>query len=95
MSVEGLLFSKYLMYRSVYWHKGVRAATSMIKKAVFLALSEGVLEPESLYGLDDDGFYSKLRAIDFAPFELAEAVFEGRPYRNGPRPALRRSAGNP
>ena len=80
MSVEGLLFSKYLMYRSVYWHKGVRAATSMIKKAVFLALREGVLEPESLYGLDDDGFYSKLRSIDFAPFELAEAVFEGRPY---------------
>ena len=80
MSVEGLLFSKYLMYRSVYWHKGVRSATAMIKKAVLLALREAALAPEDLYGLDDDGFYAKLRAIDFAPFSLAQAVFEGRLY---------------
>jgi HD superfamily phosphohydrolase len=80
MSVEGLLFSKYLMYRSVYWHKGVRSATAMIKKAVLLALNEGVLRAEDLYGLDDDGFYAKLRAIPFAPFALAEAVFDGRTY---------------
>jgi uncharacterized protein len=80
MSVEGLLFSKYLMYRSVYWHKGVRAATAMIKKAVFLALEAGVLAPEELYGLDDEGFYAKLRSIDFAPFALAGSVFDGRVY---------------
>jgi uncharacterized protein len=80
MSIEGLLFSKYLMYRSVYWHKGVRSATAMIKKAVLLALRETVLAPEDLYGLDDDGFYAKLRGIDFAPFSLAQAVFEGRLY---------------
>ncbi|HET7839787.1 MAG TPA: HD domain-containing protein [Rectinemataceae bacterium] len=80
MSVESLLFSKYLMYRSVYWHKGVRAATSMIKKAVLLALGEAILAPEDLYGLDDDSFYASLRAIKFAPFALAEAVFEGRLY---------------
>jgi uncharacterized protein len=80
MSVEGLLFSKYLMYRSVYWHKGVRSATAMIKKAVLLALESGVLESEELYGLDDDGFYGKLRGLDFPPFSLAEAVFEGRLY---------------
>lgn len=80
MSVEGLLFSKYLMYRSVYWHKGVRSATAMIKKAVLLALNEGVLRHEDLYGLDDDGFYAKLRAIPFAPLALVEAVFEGRTY---------------
>jgi uncharacterized protein len=80
MSVEGLLFSKYLMYRSVYWHKGVRSATAMIKKAVLLALNEGRLSPGGLYGLDDDGFYAKLRAIPFPPFALAESVFEGRLY---------------
>ena len=80
MSVEGLLFSKYLMYRSVYWHKGVRSATAMIKKAVLLALREGVLESDDLYGLDDDGFYAKLRSLDYAPFALADAVFEGRAY---------------
>lgn len=80
MSVEGLLFSKYLMYRSVYWHKGVRSATSMIKKAVLLALKEGVLLPADLYGLDDEGFYARLRAIAYPPFALVDAVFEGRVY---------------
>ncbi|HUW39594.1 MAG TPA: HD domain-containing protein [Rectinemataceae bacterium] len=77
MSVESLLFSKYLMYRSVYWHRAVRSATAMIKKAVLLALGEAVLAPEDLYGLDDDGFYARLRGISFAPFALAEAVFQG------------------
>jgi uncharacterized protein len=80
MSVEGLLFSKYLMYRSVYWHKGVRSATAMIKKAVLMALREGILRPDELYGLDDDGFYSKLRSLPYPPFSLAQAVFEGRLY---------------
>jgi hypothetical protein len=80
MSVEGLLFSKYLMYRSVYWHKGVRSATAMIKKAVLLALSRGSLRTEELYGLDDDGFYARLRALPFEAFSLAEDVFEGRPF---------------
>jgi len=80
MSVEGLLFSKYLMYRSVYWHKGVRSATAMIKKAILLALRENALRHEDLYGLDDDGFYARLRSIPFPPFELAEAVFEGRAF---------------
>jgi uncharacterized protein len=80
MSVECLLFSKYLMYRSVYWHKGVRSATAMIKKAVLMALNEGKLSPKDLYGLDDDGFYSLLRGIHYGPFALAAAVFEGRIY---------------
>jgi uncharacterized protein len=80
MSVEGLLFSKYLMYRSVYWHKGVRSATAMIKKAVLLAMGEGLIRPEELYGLDDEGFYSMLRSLDTPSFALADAVFEGRIY---------------
>jgi HD superfamily phosphohydrolase len=80
MSVEGLLFSKYLMYRSVYWHKGVRSATAMIKKAVLQALGEGLIRPEELYGLDDEGFYSMLRGLEYPSIALADAVFEGRIY---------------
>jgi HD superfamily phosphohydrolase len=52
-SVESLLFAKYQMYRSVYWHRTVRIATAMIKKAVLLGLAEGDLDKEKLYGLDD------------------------------------------
>jgi HD superfamily phosphohydrolase len=80
MSVEHLLFSKYLMYRSVYWHRGVRSATAMIKKAVLLALRAGALRSEDLYGLDDDGFYSRMRSIGFPALALAQEVFNGRLY---------------
>ena len=56
MSVEAVLFSKYQMYRSVYWHASVRAATAMIKKSVLMGMRTGALGQESLYGLDDAGF---------------------------------------
>ena len=53
-AVENILFSKYLMYKTVYWHKTVRCATGMIKKAIIAALQDGVLTPDNLYGLDDE-----------------------------------------
>jgi|GEM_PF-90550 len=73
-AVENILFSKYLMYRSVYWHKTLRIATAMIKKAVHLGLTEGALAPEDLYGLDDEGFFRAVAARDFPPFGLVRRV---------------------
>lgn len=64
-SVEHLLFSKYLMYRNVYWHKTTRSATAMIKKALLLALSEQRLNAEQLYTLDDEQF--SLLGQDISP----------------------------
>jgi HD superfamily phosphohydrolase len=63
-SVEHLLFSKYLMYKSVYWHKGVRAPSAVIKKALGLALKAGALKPEDLYGEDDVSFAAKMARFD-------------------------------
>ena len=51
--VENILFSKYLMYKTVYWHKVVRIATAMIKKAIYFGLQEDCINPEDLYGLTD------------------------------------------
>lgn len=55
-AIENVLFSKYLMYKTVYWHKTVRIATAMVKKAVFLSLREGYITPTELYGIDDHQF---------------------------------------
>jgi uncharacterized protein len=77
-AVENVLFSKYLMYRAVYWHRTVRAATSMIKKAVVGALAEGVVRPEDLYGKDDDGFVRLAAASSYGPFGLVARVMERR-----------------
>jgi hypothetical protein len=59
-SVESVLFSKYLMYRTVYWHRQVRAATAMVKKALLLGLEQGLIVPEDLYGLDDQSLFALL-----------------------------------
>ena len=77
-NVEALLFAKYLMYRTVYWHRQVRAATSMIKKALLKGLESGVIAGEELYDLDDQSLFA-------LPWEktgaaLAEAVWKGRLY---------------
>lgn len=81
MAVESVLFSKYQMYRAVYWHKSVRAATAMIKKAVIQALSVGNISPEDLYGLDDHGFYHLMFERSGDPHGLIQSVFSGSLYR--------------
>lgn len=75
-AVEAILFSKYLMYKAVYWHKNVRCATAMIKKAVIAALTQGSLQSETLYGLDDDSFYQLLMKLPALESSLAERVFK-------------------
>jgi HD superfamily phosphohydrolase len=80
-AVENVLFSKYLMHRSVYRHKTVRVATAMVKKALVLGLHEGVLAQEQLYWTDDAGFLGVLDASKFGPFALADAVTGRRLYR--------------
>jgi HD superfamily phosphohydrolase len=62
-SIQHLLFSKYLMYKNVYWHPVTRSATAMIKKGVLLALKEGLFKEEDLYDLDDYSFSELFRPI--------------------------------
>ncbi len=81
MSVESILFSKYLMYRSVYWHPIVRSATSMVKKAVWLGLKAGAIQPQELYNLDDAGFMQSIRGRGFEAFGPAREVFDMRPWQ--------------
>jgi len=77
-SVEHVLFAKYLMYRTVYWHKEVRAATAMIKKALLSALAEGSLDKEALYGLDDASFFRLQESVGCPAFTLLGDVRDGR-----------------
>lgn len=77
LAVESVLFSRYLMYRSVYWHRTVRIATAMLMKAVMLGLKDGELLPSDLYGLTDDGFVQLLDRKRHPAFVLVDAV-QGR-----------------
>ncbi len=71
-ALQNILFSKYLMYKTVYWHKTVRIATAMIKKAIALGLSQGAIATEDLYGLDDEQFAARFTARVFPGFSLIE-----------------------
>ena len=77
-AVENILFSKYLMYRAVYWHKTVRVATSMVKKALYSGMQEGAIKAEELYGLDDESIFIKSGKSNFKPFQLINMVSERR-----------------
>ena len=77
-SVEQVLFSKYMMYRNLYWHKGVRSATAMIKKAILTALREGIITFSDLYLKDDYEFYAlQEKFSSYGPFSLIRAVEHG------------------
>lgn len=78
-SLENLLFSKYLMYRNVYWHKGVRSATCMIKKAILEALREKEISLDELYFTDDYEFdLLPRRHPGFEPFRLIGRVADNQ-----------------
>jgi uncharacterized protein len=53
-ALESLLFSKYQMFRNVYWHHAVRAGTVLYKRIVFDALGAGLLLAEELVGKTDE-----------------------------------------
>ncbi|MFQ5888959.1 MAG: HD domain-containing protein [Gemmatimonadota bacterium] len=53
-ALESLLFSKYQMFRNVYWHHTVRAATAAFRRLVERALACRALEREELPGRTDE-----------------------------------------
>lgn len=53
-ALESLLFAKYQMFRNVYWHHAVRAATALYKRIVEDSVSAGLLDPEELVGPTDE-----------------------------------------
>jgi HD superfamily phosphohydrolase len=80
-NVEAILFSKYLMYRAVYWHRQVRSATAMIKKTLLKNLKMETINGEELYNLDDQSLFVLLAGHTAdAGNALPEAVREGKLY---------------
>ncbi len=63
-ALESLLFAKYQMYRTVYWHHAVRSATAMFKRLVRGAIAAGRLERDAIALATDDGFIHELMRQD-------------------------------
>jgi uncharacterized protein len=78
-ALESLLFAKYQMYRNVYWHHAVRAATCMFKRAVRATLAAGTLELAEIEDATDGTMDALLIQRD--PSGLARALRERRLYK--------------
>ena len=53
-ALETLLFSKYQMFRNVYWHHTVRAATVTFVRLIEISLANGLLSRDDLAGPTDE-----------------------------------------
>ena len=74
-ALESLLFAKYQMFRNVYWHHGVRAATALYKRIVEEAVRAGLLDPEELVGpTDEELLYEITRRAQEDDGEVAERL---------------------
>jgi uncharacterized protein len=61
-ALESLLFAKYQMFRNVYWHHTVRAATVLYKRVVADGLRYHIVTGEELVGVTDEGLMHLLES---------------------------------
>lgn len=92
-ALESLLFSKYQMFRNVYWHHAVRAATVLYKRLVQDALRGRVVDADELVGQSDERLLTilELRAEerdDDAARRVAERWIPAVRRRKLPKRAL-------
>lgn len=74
-TLETLLFAKYQMFRNVYWHHAVRAATGLYKRIVETAVEVGILSPLDLIGpTDEELLYELGRRAHAGSGEVAERL---------------------
>ena len=67
-ALESVLFAKYQMFRNVYWHHGVRAASALYKRIVEEAVRSGIITSDELVGPTDEEL---LHDIDRRAGEMA------------------------
>jgi HD superfamily phosphohydrolase len=74
-ALESLLFAKYQMFRNVYWHHGVRAATALYKRIVEEAVGSGLIHGDELVGpTDEQLLYEIGRRAQEVDSEVAERL---------------------
>jgi HD superfamily phosphohydrolase len=97
-ALESLLFAKYQMFRNVYWHHAVRAATVMYKRIVAQALEHELIESDELVGQTDEGLLHLLesrteQAKDGSPLARVRAQVSALRMRRLPKRAAEIVAG--
>jgi len=83
--LESLIFSKYMMFRHIYWHHTARIASAMFGRLLQDGVAAGVIRPEWFYSLSDDALLCHLAspavAGAFPAGELAEMLQRRELYK--------------
>lgn len=91
-ALESLLFAKYQMFRNVYWHHAVRAATAVYLRLVREAVDAELISAEDLIGRTDEGLLTLIELRAAASGERGERVanqwLPAVRYRRLPKRAL-------
>ncbi len=73
--LESLIFSKYMMFRHIYWHHTARIASAMFGRFLQDGVAARVVAPEWFYRLSDDALLLRLSAPEVAgAFPAGELV---------------------
>ncbi|NIN72762.1 MAG: HD domain-containing protein [Gemmatimonadetes bacterium] len=65
-ALESLLFAKYQMFRNVYWHHAVRAASVVFNRLIREALTGGWAKHEHIVGAGDEELLNVLETLAVA-----------------------------
>ncbi|MGB9719851.1 MAG: HD domain-containing protein [Candidatus Anstonellales archaeon] len=76
-AAESMLIARFMMFFTVYFHKTVRIASAMLRKAIQQSISSGAIEPEDFIDGWDDEILAKLSQKN----ELARRILQRRLYK--------------
>lgn len=82
-ALQSLVFAKYMMFATVYWHHACRAAVVMLLRSLQEALRGGELEARRLEQADDATLIALLRSPTMPPLsrDLGQRLLERRLYK--------------
>jgi HD superfamily phosphohydrolase len=82
-ALQSLVFAKYMMFATVYWHHACRAAVVMLLRSLQEALRDGVLEARRLEQADDATLIALLRSPAMPPLsrDVGQRLLERRLYK--------------
>lgn len=72
-AAELMVFSRYVMFSEVYWHRTVRSATAMFQRLFFNLRDQMTLD--SAHHLNDEEFIRALTEFDTSDLQLASRLF--------------------
>ncbi len=83
-ALQSLVFAKYLMFATVYWHHACRAGVVMLLRSVQEGLRAGAIDASSIETSDDNSLLSALSSTDARLCaELARRLHDRRLYKRG------------